>query len=204
MTDQVDNLANIRLLKSQPQRPGFVASVLDQFARRGSLSSGQWAAINRIADDIRNPKPKVVLDFAAIIAIFTAASAHLKFPKVRLALHDLSEIVLSRAGQRARQPGTINVTNGGRYGEADNKWFGRIGLDGIFQRARDCTDEIGELLVRFSGDPAGVAAAHGKLTGNCCFCGRKLSDERSTDMGYGPVCARNFGLAWGACDKAVA
>ena len=202
--DTVDNLANIRLLRSQPQQSVFVMSVLGQFERQGSLSQPQWDAIARIADDIRNPKPKVVLDFAAIIALFTAAADHLKYPKVRLALRDLSEIVLSRAGQRARQPGTINVTNGGRFGEPDNRWFGRIGTDGAFQRARDCTDEVAELLVRFSGDPAGVATAYGKLTGNCCFCGRSLSDARSTDMGYGPVCARNFGLVWGNCDKAVA
>jgi len=153
--------------------------------------------VARIADDIRNPKPKLVLDFAAIISLFTTAAAHLKYPKVRLALED-SEIVLSRAGQRSRQPGTINVTNGERYEEPDNRWYGRIALDGTFQRSRDCTDEIAELLEAFSGDPAGIAAAYGKLTGNCCFCGRRLSDERSTDMGYGPTCASNYELAWGA------
>jgi len=200
----VDNLANIRLIRERATGE-FVRSVCDQFTRRGALSDPQWAAVYRIADDIRNPKPKLVLDFAAIIAIFTAAVAHLKYPKVRLALRDLSEIVLSRAGERARQPGTINVTNGGRFGESDNCWYGRIALDGTFQESRDCTDEIAELLVDFSGDPAGIAAEHGKLTGNCCFCGRKLSDERSTDVGYGPTCASNFGLVWGVkSDMAVA
>lgn len=203
--NQVDNSANIRTLRESDHSSGFVASVLDQFTRNGSLSDKQWTAVARIADDIRNhPKPKVVLDFAAIIAIFNAAAAHLKFPKIRLALRDMSAIVLGRAGGRARQPGTINVTNGGKYGEADNRWYGRIRTDGTFQWSRECTNEIAALLLRFSNDPAGVAAEYGKLTGNCCFCGRGLSDERSLSVGYGPVCAGNFGLAWGKSDKAVA
>ena len=31
----------------------------------------------------------------------------------------------------------------------------------------------------------------------CCFCNRALEDERSTAVGYGPICAGHFGLAWG-------
>lgn len=46
-------------------------------------------------------------------------------------------------------------------------------------------------------DPEGTAAAYGHLTGACCFCRRALSDERSVSVGYGPVCADHFGLAWG-------
>jgi len=192
--NQVDNLADIRLLQEKGTGP-FVQSILSQFAR--GLTDKQWRVVNRIAADIRHPKPKVVLDFAAIIVLFTTAGEHLKYPKVRLALSDGSAVVLSRAGARAKQPGTVNVTNGGRYGDPDNKWYGRIGLNGEFQQAGACTDEVVDLLKRFSDDPAGVAAAHGRLTGNCCFCGRGLSDERSTGVGYGPVCADNYGLAWG-------
>ncbi len=207
----IDNLADIRLVRERASGE-FVGSVCDQFARRGALSPKQWAAVNRIADDIR--KPKIVLDFAAIIVVFEVAlAAGLKYPKVALLTALGNPVVLSRAGNQARLPGTINVTDGGPYG--DNKWYGRIEMDGTFKPSRDCPDDVVTLLQEFSDDPVSVAAAYGKITGNCCFCRRKLTDQRSTDVGYGPVCAERFGLAWGSrqsrafeaafdCDKVVA
>jgi hypothetical protein len=41
------------------------------------------------------------------------------------------------------------------------------------------------------------AAAFGHLTGQCVFCARELTDQRSIDVGYGPVCAGKNGLPWG-------
>jgi hypothetical protein len=37
----------------------------------------------------------------------------------------------------------------------------------------------------------------GHLTSHCCFCSLELTDGRSIDVGYGPVCAANQGLPWG-------
>ena len=37
------------------------------------------------------------------------------------------------------------------------------------------------------------ARAFGKQHGFCCACARSLDDERSLAVGYGPVCASNFG-----------
>lgn len=41
------------------------------------------------------------------------------------------------------------------------------------------------------------AARLGHLTGRCVFCSRKLTDDRSTEVGYGPICADREGLPWG-------
>lgn len=41
------------------------------------------------------------------------------------------------------------------------------------------------------------AAAFGQLYGTCIFCWKDLTDERSIEVGYGPVCAENRGLPWG-------
>ena len=57
--------------------------------------------------------------------------------------------------------------------------------------------KINGLLVALATDPAKVAAEHGKLTGKCCFCNRKLDDKRSTEVGYGPICAEHYSLPWG-------
>jgi NADH pyrophosphatase NudC (nudix superfamily) len=44
---------------------------------------------------------------------------------------------------------------------------------------------------------AADASEFGKLYGHCVFCGRKLTDERSIEVGYGPTCAANNSLPWG-------
>lgn len=41
------------------------------------------------------------------------------------------------------------------------------------------------------------AAKFGHVTGACVFCSRKLTDERSLTVGYGPVCAERESLPWG-------
>jgi hypothetical protein len=53
------------------------------------------------------------------------------------------------------------------------------------------------LLDALAADPERVAAAYGKHTGQCCFCGSALSDGRSVAVGYGPICAKHYGMAWG-------
>jgi len=41
----------------------------------------------------------------------------------------------------------------------------------------------------------------GRLHGICCFCAKDLTDDRSIEVGYGPVCAKKHHLPWG--DKAT-
>lgn len=49
-------------------------------------------------------------------------------------------------------------------------------------------------LALFNDDPAKAAALHGHATGACCFCGRHLNDPSSVQEGYGPICAKKYGL----------
>lgn len=57
----------------------------------------------------------------------------------------------------------------------------------------------GVKVIRRSGRPitAEEAAHLGHVTSFCCFCSLELTDDRSTDVGYGPVCATKRGLPWG-------
>lgn len=56
---------------------------------------------------------------------------------------------------------------------------------------------ITQLLKDLSQNPAGMAAAYGKLSGRCCFCASELTDDKSISVGYGPVCAKNYSLPYG-------
>jgi len=139
---------------------------------------------------------KTVLNFAAIQLLFDRAKQHLTRPRVRLLTPSKQMVLLYRAGDKSKYKGQLNVTDGASFGS--NIYYGRIDQQGVFHESRDTTPEVRDLLERFSKDPAGVAAACGKLIGSCCFCGRPLEDQRSTEVGYGPVCAENYGLPWGA------
>jgi hypothetical protein len=177
----------------------FAQSLCAQFDRNGSLSDKQWfwcdkLTAERVARDSRPDAPAV--DLKGVVDLLTDARQHLKFPKVTISTEAGQIVVLKLAGNRARQPGTVNVVDDRPFG--DNSYFGRIHIDGTFEVGRDCTDEIVELLTSIADDPAAAASTHGHLTGNCCFCRKVLTDERSTSVGYGPTCASNFGLAWGS------
>lgn len=143
-------------------------------------------------------------DLTGLLMIFDRAGKSLKRPAiVALAPHG-KEIKLSVAGPQARRPGTINVADNAAFGEGD--WYGRITREGSFEPSPRITlpASLVEFLARFAADPAKVASEHGHLTGKCCFCNRKLTDERSTVVGYGETCASNYGMPYPTAKEAKA
>lgn len=192
----------------------FALSLMAQFEKKGQLSEKQvyWlgvlakratiaAQVAAGVPDFTEPE-KVVVDvgsFAGVIALFKKAGEKLKYPAIRLQLPDAKPLVLKVAGPTAKRPGTVNVSDGGPYG--DNVWYGRVTPDGGFEPSQkvdaDTMTAVSALLIKLGKSPARVASAYGKLTGNCCFCSIPLTDPKSVEAGYGPVCAKNYGLPWG-------
>ena len=133
-----------------------------------------------------------VLDGARLIALFDAAFASgRKYPKIVT-----NVFTIYRAGERAREPGAIQVIAPG------NNWVGCIKRDGsgypsrevaFSSAARDAWAGVAD----FSNDPAGVAAAYGQTSSRCCFCATEITTEESLAVGYGPICAGRYGLPWG-------
>jgi hypothetical protein len=180
------------------------ASLNSQFARDLAakspfgLSSNQAAWMHKLAVDSTRPAPApLAVSLTGVIDLFDKAVQHLKRPAI------VAEgIRLSRCGARSAYTGAVNVTSA--EGDYDGRtWYGRIERDGTLRSGRDMTDAVRAMLERLAADPAGFAAAHGRLTGNCCFCRKALTDERSTAVGYGPVCADHFGLPWGTVPAAA-
>ncbi len=168
----------------------FGRSLHKQYMERGSLSPKQWYYVDVILERAKNPVPAEV---PADNLHGLMASAPGRYPKIRMNT-DNGKLVISRAGANARFPGSLNLTDGRPFG--DNEWYGRI-VTGIFQTSKKCASWVVAIVQGLESDPEGTAANYGRLSGNCCFCGRDLEDERSTSVGYGPVCADKWGLAWG-------
>jgi len=135
-------------------------------------------------------------DFSGVLKLFETAGKALNHPKITLAVDDLT-VVLSVAGPYSKAPGTVNVTDGGGFGTS--LWFGRVETTGMWtpglKPSKETLGKVKGLLTRLAESPAETAATYGKLTGRCCFCNGKLTDNKSLAAGYGPTCAKNFGLA---------
>ena len=177
----VQVIANATMI--EPRSLGIAASIVGVYFK------------NKVAN---MPKTIEVGNFENVIQLFKTAGANLKFPKIRLALETGEPIVLSVAGAKAAQPGTVNVKDGGPYG--NNIWYGRVSPNGTWQNnkgiGQTTMSSLTALLTALATNPAATAAKYGKLTGQCCFCSRPLNDARSTAVGYGPVCAKNYSLPW--------
>ena len=178
----------------------FAQNLGKQYLERKSLSKEQWAWVHVLAFNANKPAPpKEVIQIIAsgIIDLFDAASTKLKYPKIHLKAGD-QNLKFNRAGERARHPGSINISDGGGYGMSI--FFGRIHLDGRFEPSRNCPADIKEFIIAFAEDPVSIASAYGHKTGNCCFCMKSLTDNRSIEVGYGPICAKHYQLPWGEND----
>lgn len=137
----------------------------------------------------------------SMLALFAKAKQNLKYPAIVLSVPAAGMSVrLSIAGPRANVPGSVTVVTSDKDDAGKRDWIGRIRTDGTFEcspRVNGKAEAITARLQAFANDPAGVAAEHGRLTGCCCFCNAMLTDGRSTAVGYGPICATNYGLPWG-------
>lgn len=180
----------------------FAHSLVSQFDKQGDLSPKQWPWVEKLAlraiTGTENIEMKLAGDLKQMLVLFEFAKNKLKYPKVRLQTPSGLPVVLSLAGPKAKKPGTINVTDGKAYGS--NRWYGRISVDGVYQKGHmqyPELDEVVEVVNQFSADPQQAASAHGHLSGHCCFCGKALTDKKSVDVGYGPSCAKVYGLPHG-------
>lgn len=177
----------------------FPLSLLAQYNRRGYLSDKQWPWVERLAQPAPAQPTEDLGSFAGVIELFSKAREHLKFPKIWLRFGDNYPLRLNVAGPASKYAGCIQLTDGGGYHEGT--WYGRVSPEGQATFSRKVDDEVRDQIVavlrRLAEEPAKVAAEYGALTGNCCFCSRPLSDERSTEVGYGETCAGHYGLPWG-------
>lgn len=123
---------------------------------------------------------------AGIVEFLKAAGERgLKSPVLRVLSTDGVEMKL-KLTRTGRVPGSVSVY-------VANEYVGVIRPTGEVYGRRIDVDAIAKV----AADAEGEAKRFGKLTGNCCFCGAHLSDDRtgsSVEVGYGPTCAKRWGL----------
>jgi hypothetical protein len=211
LSDNVAKLTSlIPALKANDAK--FASDLIASFKKYGSLTPKQEPWIERLIARADAPKvaaPVAVVNvgnFGGVVALFNTAKAKLKFPKVRLSLNG-TKVVLSLNGPKSKAPGAVSINGEGTY--PNRVYYGRVTPEGAFQPYTALPGLV-ELLTELASNPARVAKDYGKLTGNCCFCGKDIGygkEERSVLAGFGPDCAENYGLKaeWlAAAEKAEA
>ena len=198
IADQVQSLMTVQPKLGNSDRD-FAGSLISNFNRYGRLSEKQMAWVNTLVARAMAPKTMPVVtetvNFQAIQDLFDRAAKNLRRIKIKLQAPNGQPVAFGRAGALSKYAGQIMITDGQPFGQ--NKFFGRIDVDGSFYGTRSADQTVVDLVKEFAGDPAGTAGRYGRLTGGCSFCNHSLKDDRSTEVGYGPVCAKNFGLVWG-------
>lgn len=144
-------------------------------------------------------QPKVEMDLKPVADFINAAKGRgLKFPKVSFLLSPTQTVTLSVAGEQSKAPGAVQVKMAGVHGTGyyENKWVGRVTVAGMVEGplAGAQYANVREALKEIAADPAKAAKEYAALTGACSFCNTGLTDEGSIEVGYGPVCAKRFGL----------
>jgi hypothetical protein len=179
---------------------GFAADMWTCILVPGKLTPGRRFYIHKLATEGNAPRHSAgQYDLTGVLTLLRKAKQHLKFPALVLTLTDGTEAKVSLAGDKSKNPGAVYIASKAFRGP----YYGKVQPDGNFYQGRDFKPEVGSLLEELAKDPAGAAAKQGHLTGKCCFCGLPLSDERSTEVGYGSTCAKHYGLPWGAEVKSV-
>jgi hypothetical protein len=184
---------------------GFAKSVYAYYEGKGFVTPKQEWAIDRLVQRIVNPPPadRIDADLSGVHSFLLDARKHLKWPKLILRMDNGRNVKVYLSGDRSRYPDTVNLVMADEFGEFEHgEWLGRILKDGEWHHPRTMDMDailppLESLLSRLGDKPAEVAAEQGHLTGHCCFCNKKLDDERSTAVGYGRTCAKNFNLPWG-------
>lgn len=77
---------------------------------------------------------------------------------------------------------------------SNNEYIGKITRDGQLRTNSPLNPEQRNDLRNFVVLGHEFLATCGKQTGVCCYCGAELTDPESVERGYGPVCARKYGV----------
>lgn len=134
-------------------------------------------------------KPKTELaGLEPLVKFLQDAQARgLKFPKLRVLDYDNQTELRLTVTKTGSAPGTVVVKRNGEF-------IGSVRPDGEVRGALAHDFRRQELLQVVAEDPAKAAKDYAQVMCQCCFCAKPLTDAGSVQVGYGPICAKHWGL----------
>jgi hypothetical protein len=187
----------------------FILSLITFYNTREFLSDKQaihackwyWHLKNDKASDSTSMTPEVSKpriatiswDTKALFALFTQAKkSGLTFPKIRFTLGQPGNEINYKIYARVhKNPGNLVLKQDGKH-ILELSPAGDFFWDSSVENAEKL--QLKHYLD--SEDLVKKLAATGRQTNNCCFCSTGLTNHISVAVGYGPICADNWGLPW--------
>lgn len=80
-------------------------------------------------------------------------------------------------------------------------WSGLLYQDCLYLTNSEFPEHLERKLNILKSNPIMLLSKLGRHYRKCCFCGIPLKGDVSLSCGYGPLCARNFGLPWNKRNK---
>lgn len=161
--------------------------------RRTNMKTVRHATVNQCSNAKKISRvvqavPAPVIDLKSISEFLHAAKSRgLNAPKLRvLAPNGRDEVRLSIT-TKGMEPGSIAVV-------VAHDFYGCVRTNGSCVGKLAGDDVMQQHLLRVAQDPISAAKEYAALTGLCSFCTKPLTDEGSTEVGYGPICAKKWGL----------
>lgn len=185
-------------LRANDGRSEFARSLSDGLEKYGHLTPNQLAAVQRaiVKDaEFKTKREQEATERQVDMggtgqAKLVAALNQAKTKMQRQPSLIVGDIDFQRAPDTGKNPGAVYVRS-----RSTDTYLGKLTPAGAFQPSRECTEETKAQVATIMLDPLAAAIEHGKLTGECACCKRKLTDPVSVANGIGPICAQNFG--WG-------
>lgn len=180
---------------------GFVSSLLEHRERNGRWTErqGMWAH-KLTLDHMEANKP------APVQPTITPEQPTYKAEEVKIFLPTVLEF-LNRPTKLKRIKLTFKHNDGEvAIKKANGKPVFWVAKNGILKgritetgeyKVKEADASVSATLDGLEENPQAFAAEHGKESGQCCFCSLPLTDERSTSVGYGKICAGHYKLPWG-------
>ena len=166
---------------------------------------GGYEAINELfkvalASGLKRPSITLDNEMGSLVTIKVAGTRSRYTGQIQIVSEDdMPEIMKRRlktlANNTAQSPGEAWK----QYNASINQTYhGRINESGLLVKSRHYNETtVDDLLKALATDPSATIAAFGAKTGRCAACARPLKTKESTTHGYGPTCAKNYGLVWG-------
>lgn len=201
MTDTFEALRRLTITVESDREPA--SSLINSFLRWGSFTAKQENYVRVIISRNQPKAQPLTVNAKGLFDMFTLAGTKLKKPVIRLLTADRAIWSIKRAPSNGINEGSLYVYEGEGQGR---EYAGKIGPDGAVRAGyeyRSKAELLNSAVAAFAADPAKAAKAYGTITSSCCFCGIRLDAGESTDRGYGPICAKNYGLPYTATKKSL-
>jgi SWI/SNF-related matrix-associated actin-dependent regulator 1 of chromatin subfamily A len=136
--------------------------------------------LQELAEGLSEPPETITVP--GLIAAFERVGAEIERPRITIGALRVQAAPI----HGNKNPGSLYVKRNGEY-------QGKVTPDGVFHPTGYAARETAEELLAIDEDPVGKAREHGRLTGQCSICGRRLTDPVSVERGIGPICIDRWG-----------